>query len=135
MKREDILEEREWRRAQANEFIEKISSVGRKFFRHGDRTSRFEMHKGKLWFRDCYSQKLIYLHSPRSKWKGFTQGGTLRVLVRHLKEFIWEGTLVPAGIFGPWPDWYCRGDLWEYGEEAMENVRLNARGLGICKLK
>ena len=48
-----------------------------------------------------------------------------------LKDFVMTGEPVTAAL-GPWPKWYCEGDLWSYGE-SMEDVRRHAIEAGIYK--
>lgn len=114
----------------ANKMLIAIASCGRKFFAHEDRVSQFEIdHRGRIWFTDKYTKKRIYVQY-KGNWRGFSDGGTLRALVERLRDFITQGKALPAGIFGPWPEWICGGDLWAYGD-AMESVRSAANELQI----
>jgi len=128
-------EERLARLAKANQCIQIISEHGRRFFSlradsypdkcMADRVSRFELDEktGKLWFRDKYSWKRVYVAYPY-KWRGFSEGGTLRSLIQSLRDWINdESKTVPFGHFGPWQEWVCGGDLWGYGKEEMAEVR------------
>jgi hypothetical protein len=122
---------------EANRVITAISMHGRRFFYTGPgvnpsrakaspdgRIARFEKDaRGALWFRDDYTWKPIYVAWDRGQWKGWSHGGTLRDLVRALRDYIRTGTPIRPGWFGPWPDWVCEGDLWGYGAEAMAAVR------------
>jgi len=115
----------------ANILLTVISQIGRKFFGHNGETSRLELDKmGRVWFVDSHSNKRIYTHHTRDRWKGFTQGGTLRCLIIGLRNYITNGEQPHPKTFGPWPDWYCNGDLWGYGD-AMEKVRCVAQNLAI----
>jgi hypothetical protein len=114
----------------ANKMLIAIASCGRKFFAHENRVSQFDIdHRGRVWFIDKYTKKRIYVQY-KGQWRGFSDGGTLRALVERLRDFITQGTLLPAGIFGPWPEWVCGGDLWAYGD-TMESVRTAAKELQI----
>jgi hypothetical protein len=114
----------------ANEMLLAIASCGRKFFAYQDRVSRFELdERGRIWFVDKYTQKRIYV-AYRGNWRKFSDGGTLRTLVERLRDFIRSEILLPAGIFGPWPEWICDGDLWAYGAD-MQQVRDAAARLQI----
>jgi hypothetical protein len=115
------------RAALANAFIEAIASCGRKFFFHNGRASRFEVDaRGRVWFIDAYSEHRIYTHYGY-RWRGFSEGGTLRSLVEKLRDFIRTGDLRELHL-GPWPKWICDGDLWGYGED-MAKVREAAEPL------
>ena len=115
---------------EANELIRHISRHGRRFFysRQFDRVARFEMGlDGKVWFRDEYTDKRVYL-AYKGRWRGFTNGGTLRRLVEDLYRYIRTGQQAPRVHLGPWASWVCDGDLWGYGREAMDALRLETAG-------
>lgn len=118
------------RAAQASRFLKAIAGCGRKFFAHNGRVSRFEVDgRGHVWFIDAYRPARIYTQCKWSKWRGFSEGGTLRALVLKLCDYIRTGEAQPLGL-GPWPDWICSGDLWGYGE-AMADVRAAAMAHGL----
>jgi hypothetical protein len=116
----------------ANRAIAVISAHGRKFFSLSaegrtvthNRISRFELRAhGQLWFVDKYTQKSIYTSYRRGRWRGFSEGGTLRALVCEMADYIsGKRKDFPVTCFGPWPEWVCGGDLWGYGED-MKVVR------------
>ncbi|MBZ9852841.1 hypothetical protein LB566_03465 [Mesorhizobium sp. CA13] len=111
--------------ADANYLILTISIYGRRFFYSPcfNRVARFETTiDGKLWFRDEYTDKRIYV-AYRGRWRHFSNGGTLQRIVEDLARYIRTGERVPAGHFGPWPQYICDGDLWGYGEETMTTLR------------
>lgn len=111
--------------------LEAIASCGRRFFRDKGRVSRLELdNKGRVWYIDSYTEKRIHTHHPWCKWRGFTGGGTMKDLIKALRNFVTKGTKLHPKAFGPWPQWYCGGDLWGYGDD-MEKVRNSARHLGI----
>lgn len=118
------------RAEQANQLLAAIAGCGRKFFAHNGRVSRFEVDdRGRIWFVDAYREAKIYTACKWSRWRGFSEGGTLLALVLQLCDFIRSGT--PATIhLGPWPDWVCGGDLWGYGGD-METVRQAAQAAGV----
>lgn len=122
--------EKQKRLHNANELIKTIATCGRKFFCHSGRVSRFETDgRGRIWFVDSYDEARIYTHYTQGRWRGFSEGGTLRALVIALRDFISTGKQL-GFAFGPWPDWYCDGDLWGYGDD-MQTVRNTAGELGI----
>jgi len=122
------------RLARANELLQVIASCGRQFFSYRGRVARIEQDgRMRLWFRDAYTDQLVYTHY-RGRWRRFTGGGTNRDLIRDLCRFVRTGTAVPSARFGPWPAWICNGDLWGYGED-MKQVRDAAERLGIIRRK
>lgn len=119
------------RLAHVNDLLAAISRHGRRFFYDPDRDriARFEIDlAGRLWFRDDYTDRRIYI-AYRGKWRWFSHGGTMRALVESLAAYIRQGKPVPAGHLGPWPEWYCEGDLWGYGRPAMAALRAEIAGL------
>ncbi len=120
---------KEVRLAEANDVIAAISRHGRRFFYSAehDRNSRFEMDsRGKLWLIDKYTGRRVYV-SYTGEWRAFSDGGTLRRLIEALANYIRSGEKMPSSHFGPWPDWFCDGDLWGYGAEAMAQLRTDLR--------
>ena len=118
----DTMEVRQARVDQVNRLIHVIAEHGRRFFGHGDRVSYMRLdRRGKVWFADAYTSKRIYTHYT-GRWRGFTQGGTLRDLVCMMRDYIRTGDPIWARAFGPWPKWICDGDLWGYGAD-MQHVR------------
>lgn len=115
---------------KVNQLIECIGNCGRKFFFHAKRYSQFFWEENKrIWYMDKYSCKRIYMHNP-GNWSGFTEGGTLRELVKALFEYIKTGNKIHPYHFGPWKKSLCEGDLWGYKED-MQNVRDKAKELEI----
>ena len=113
----------------ANYLILQVSMFGRRFFYNAEhnRVARFELSiDGKLWFRDEYTDKRIYI-AYRGRWKNFTNGGTLRWLVEDLAKYIRTGERISHRHFGPWPEWKCEGDLWGYGKDTMAMLRNSMR--------
>lgn len=112
---------------RANQFLTVIASCGRRFFRTGERTARFEVrYTGRIWFCDDWSGKWICTHY-HGRWRGFSHGGTLRRLIDRLATYIQHGAFA-GGDLGPWPEWYSDGDPWGYGAD-MEIVRRHAAEL------
>lgn len=115
----------------ANQIIKIISEHGRHFFstnsyppHHTEipRISHFVFAgNGRLWFVDKYTQRRIYTSYRRGRWRGFSDGGTLRSLVENLADYITKADPIRRH-FGPWPDYLCGGDLWGYGPD-MDIVR------------
>lgn len=113
---------------RANTLLNVIANCGCRFFWHKGRVSQLERDaRGKVWFVDAWSGKRVYTHYS-GRWRGFTQGGTLRCLVISLRKWIVSGEKMHPAILGPWPEWQCGGDLWGYGDD-MIIVRGEARAL------
>lgn len=135
-KREQKLE----RLARANYLIQTIASCGRRFFSMGSdsrtecfRTvSRLELDdRGRCWLIDKYTGRRIYTHYT-GRWRGFSDGGTLKGVIVALRDYVVHGKLVPPLMFGPWPKMFCDGDPWGYdGDTAI--VRATAERLGMLK--
>ena len=125
-------ENREQRLRNANALLVVIAYHGRHFFLHAGKVSYLEIaENGRVWFHDSYSQRKVYTHT-NGRWRGFTEGGTLRSLVQELKDYVVHGRTLSTRKLGPWPAWICEGDLWGYGEE-MRTVRQVAQALGMLK--
>jgi hypothetical protein len=117
-----------------NQLIAVIGSHGRRFFWSNERQRMASIEvdaRGKVWWVDDYTGKRIYTHY-HYQWRGFSHGGTLKTLVEHFRDYITHGTLLPAHSFGPWPEHYCNGNLWGYGD-SMQAVRDKAAELGIVR--
>jgi hypothetical protein len=76
--------------------------------------------RNELWYVDRYTRKPILVR--HQDWPGFSDGGTLRDLIRHLGAYISQAHPINMRYFGPWPQWSCGGDLWGYGND-MQKVR------------
>jgi hypothetical protein len=112
--------EREARIKKANEFIEVVASCGRKFFRYENRVAYFFTDpRGRLWFRDAYTYKAIYV-CYKYDWRGFSNGGTLRALIQSLRDYIRFGKPIWLGYFDPMRNGEC---YWAYGHGNMAIVR------------
>lgn len=123
-------------RAQhANQLIRSIASHGRRFFYHAaaDRYARIELDsRGRVWFIDDYTQKRVYTHDTRGRWRGFTHGGTLRSLVERLRDYITTGWQLPRGVIAPpYLGGNANDNVWGYDREAATAVRAAAFALPI----
>ncbi|WP_237133758.1 hypothetical protein [Pseudohongiella sp. O18] len=134
MKRNTLRESlRQQRIENVNALVKVIGDCGRHFFKYEGRYASIEVDdRGRAWWIDQYTEKRIYMHYS-GRWRGFSNGGTLRDLAKDLREYVVKGTRVPTHHFGPWPDWYCGGDPWGYGKD-METVREAARSLGVVSV-
>ncbi len=126
------LSERRERARKANALLQVIASVGRGFFGHQGRVSRLEVdERGRVWLIDKYTLRRIFTHRRGERWRGFSEGGTLRDVVERLVGFVVTGKPITAMILGPWPDRYCGGEMWGYGKENMAFLRKAASQLGV----
>jgi hypothetical protein len=126
-----MKQEKKTRLLKANILIATIASCGRNFFASHKGIAHFTHEKGRIYFVDDYlEERLPLTHTNSSRWRTkFTHGGTLKNLIIALNSFIKTARKIEA-ILGPWPEWYCNGDLWGYGED-MQIVRNRAIDLGI----
>lgn len=122
--------EREARCERANELIVYIAARGRKFMHHKGFVSRFELSGWRVYYIDRHTRARIYAVAPRSRWRGFSGGGTIKSLVEDLARYVRTGKQIDQH-FGPWPDWLCGGDPWGYGRQAMAEIRAEAVRLGV----
>ena len=115
---------------KANKLIEFISERGRKFF-HGKEYTGFICvnDKGRYYFFDDYSNKLIYMWNNRAWSRHFSHGGTLQALLISLKGYIQTGEEL-KGIVP-----YCFSDknIWGYPEVDVIQIEDYAKQLGIVK--
>lgn len=132
----ELIERYETRAEKADVLLEHIGSVGRHFFKHNGRVSRFSVDaRGRVWFTDKYTGCRLYCHGRRALTDyRFTEGGTLRSLCLALVDYIRLGKPL-GGKLGPFPDWICDSDPWAYGLTNMAFLRDQARALKILPLK
>jgi hypothetical protein len=121
-----------WRErlALVNSIIRVIGSHGRHFLsENSDRRELVENpffahfqvdDRNEVWFIDRYTRKPILVRL--FDWPGFSDGGTLRDLVKHFAEHIVTNKPLNIRYFGPAPKWVCDGDPWGYGD-SMHVVR------------
>ncbi len=118
---------------KANELIKVISNCGRRFFYYNGNVGFLKLdNRNRVWFVDEYTKREIYTHY-NGRWKRFSHGGTLKVFIVALKNYIIFEKQI-TGILGPWPDWYSNGDPWEYKND-MLIVRDAAKRLNILRCK
>ena len=122
---------KEERLKSANEFIAVIASCGRRFLQHEGVASTLELSlTGRVFFIDHYTKKRIYTHRRYCHWDGFTSGGTMKMMVEAMRDFITKGEKMRAGYF--LPD-YGNGfkNPWGYGNDILI-VRDAAVRLGLA---
>lgn len=128
-------DDRALRLRRANVLIRAIAMRGRRFFfdKATGSVSRFELDaRGRVWWVDKHGSTRVYLHRPGwGRFRGFSEGGTLRGLVLDLRDYIMYGMPIGRVRIGPWPLWISGGDLWDYGEESMYQIRRIAFRLKI----
>ena len=121
--------------AIVNQLVRTIGDNGRQFFYNKQTGEYARMHigmNGRLYWIDERSLIPIYLHSPGSRWRDFSHGGTLRYVIEKLKGYAMTGEPVP-NQFGPWKHHDGSDfDLWGYGDD-MVAVRETAVELGIVE--
>ena len=116
----------------ANEFIAVIANCGRRFFEHEGFVSTLELSPtGRVFFIDYYTKKRIYTHRKYCQWDGFTSGGTMKMIVEMLRDFVTKGETMTSTYFQP----EMRNGFknpWGYGEDILI-VRDAAIRLGIAQ--
>lgn len=116
------MEDKNIRVSKVNAMIKTIGDCGRGFFKSNGNYARVELDmRGRVWWVDDYTKKRIYTHY-NGRWRGFSHGGTLKAVVESFKDYIVFNKPLWPKIFGPWPEGYCGGDLWGYGQD-MQKVR------------
>tara|TARA_R110000851_G_scaffold33896_1_gene90361 strand:- start:6733 stop:7143 length:411 start_codon:yes stop_codon:yes gene_type:complete len=121
------------RLANVNEFITIIASMGRRFFNYTpdeglERCAWMYLdNHGHVYFVDEYSEKRIYTHYS-GRWKGFTNGGTLKSFVELFRDHIKRGTKLHRRYFDTESVFPCP---WGYPEECYQKLRSAAIRLGI----
>lgn len=109
----------------ANEFIKTIGSHGHHFFNYKGEFSSLEIDsRGRVWFIDSYSKKRVYTHYSH-RWRGFTNGHTLKTLICRLRDFIKQGTRFNIPAF----------EHWAYDETGMSAVKNKAIQLDLLITK
>jgi len=122
---------KEDRLKNANEFIAVIASCGRKFFEHKGFVSTLELSPtGRVFFIDYYTKKRIYTHRKYVRWHGFTSGGTMKMIVECLRDFITRSETMNANYFQPEMENGFKNP-WGYGEDILK-VQHAALRLGIA---
>jgi hypothetical protein len=121
---------------QVNQVIRIIADHGRRFFYNAGNQTYASMHIdkfGKIWFVDDYTQKAILTQKTAwgGRWKGFSNGGTLRALVEAFRDYIRDGIPLPLGFLGP--ERFNDSNVWGYDEQGMKAVREQAGALPVFK--
>ena len=116
----------------ANEFLAVIASTGRKFFEHKGFVSTMEISStGRVFFIDHFTKKRIYTHRKYCNWRGFTSGGTMKMIIERLRDFITKGHVMSASYFmEEWGNGFS--NPWGYGSDILK-VGAAAKRLGIAK--
>lgn len=101
-----------------NRIIEVIAKYGRHFLSsNSDRRepeanpfiAQFEVDQcGKLWYIDRYKQRPILVRLD--KWRGFSDGGTLRDVIEHMRDHIVEDKPLRLHF----------AEYWGYGEDMQK---------------
>lgn len=125
-------QDQQQRLKSANEFIRVIASCGRNFLSSNSDLKNKSDHpfvcflelddRGRVWFTDRYNKKRIYTHYP-GRWRGFSEGGTLKMIIEQLRDFVKKSSTMRAEGFS---------NHWGYGEDILI-VKNAAIALGIAK--
>ena len=125
------MTDKEERVEKANKLLHTIGSHGRRFFYRQGVTSCFGLDaQNHVTYTDKYSGRTVRMtRNTIHHQDHVNEGGTLTTLVMRLREYILTGKQLTHEL-GPWPEWQCNGDLWDYGDD-MTKIRQVARELGI----
>lgn len=124
------------RLAQANQLIKVISSHGRRFFwnEEGQRVAKLELDsRGRVIWIDDYQGTRVCTSKVcgrEHEWRGFSHGGTLKDLVKDLRDFVLHAAAMPRWRIAPSAS-FSDGDIWGYGDDAAKAVREEAFTLSI----
>ena len=115
----------------ANELMKVIANCGRKFFRYKDFISSLELSStDRVFFIDQYTKKRIYTHRYYCRWDGFTGGGTMKMMIESLRDFITKDSKMRKEYFQhDMGNGFC--NPWGYGEDILK-VKEAAVRFGIA---
>jgi len=124
----------------ANEFIKVIASCGRNFLSSNSDMQNKEpkpfvsylelSESGRVFFIDYYTKKRIYTHTYYRRWNGFTGGGTLKMIIECLRDFVTKGKTMRKEYFQTDMDNGFKNP-WGYGEDILI-VKEAAIRLGVA---
>jgi len=127
--------EKQQRVDHANELIKVVAAHGRRFFSSKERVAHIELRRGRVYYVDAYTEKAIYTHKTPfgNEWKGFTEGGTMCLLVEDMRDYImtgkrimrWKIVIQQMGESG------LENNVWGYDVESARAVREAAYELPI----
>jgi hypothetical protein len=120
----------------ANELIRLIGSHGRRFFWSTEHQRFASMDldaRGRVWFVDDCTGTRIFTHLTRGRWRGFSHGGTMRSLVDDMRDYIMLCQPVPRWRIATKQMGDPTKDVWGYGLEAAEALRMEAFKLPIIE--
>lgn len=116
----------------ANRLIKLIATHGRKFLSHENKIAHMELGKGgKVFYVDAYTRRRIYTNQEHAVWRGFSEGGTMRNLISHLKRYILEGTPVNKRLIANPGFYQDGGNVWGYDSDEANKLREKAFKLPI----
>lgn len=126
------LQQKRERAALVNELVQTIASVGRQFFlyeKEGKKNiASMEVDdRGVIWWIDQYSEEKIYV-AYHGRWRGFTNGGTLKEFVRYLAQFVRDGVPLSPHVTG-----LSNVNYWAYPSDAVSEVQQLGIKLGVFR--
>jgi hypothetical protein len=128
--------EKHQRAEHVNQVIKIIADHGRRFFYNATTQVYSSMHVdryGKVWFVDHYTGKAILTTETAwgGRWKGFSNGGTLKDLVKEFRDYIRTGEPLHPGYLGP--ERFDDSNIWGYDEAEMKTVRELAGAIPVFR--
>jgi hypothetical protein len=106
-----------------NEWLVAIASCGRQFFHRIDGTvAQFAIDgRGRLVYLDrCDAHAIVV--NRRARWRGFSEGSTLKWFVEMLADYVRSAETIPADC--------CVFTHWGYGDAALGVIETGRR-LGV----
>ena len=120
------------RLGHANDLIKAISEHGRRFFWNetNQRMARLELSEsGRLYWIDDYKGTRVFTGEIRGgyehRWNGFSHGGTLKDMVRAMRDYVAKGEKINAGAIG--------AGYWGYSPSESAALKEKVRGMPILE--
>lgn len=121
-----LIQIKQKRLDECNFLIEQIAKHGRKFFNYEDRTGRISKlelgFQQRVYFIDGYTGTRIYTHRRWCRWRGFSEGGTLKGWIEAMRDYITFGTKCNLRAICPKGIGRKSGNIWGYSESEAEKL-------------
>ncbi|QBJ00998.1 uncharacterized protein Rostov7_00017 [Vibrio phage Rostov 7] len=119
-------EEKQKRVDECNVIIKLIATHGRKFFNYEARGRRISNlllgPQDRVYFHDGYTLMLIYTHRRWCRWRGFSEGGTMKRWVEAFRDYITFGHKLNINAICQRGMGENSGNIWGYSDEEAEKL-------------